>query len=243
MRQTRQQLDQATGRRACQTQTTVLLLRQKQPSAGRENHTAPAIIACVNMRHPVRFGGPPRAGRDAGLLPGRYPIQRRRPEPGRTAQDGRPGRFAKFTADTAPVGDVHRIEILRGPGGTLWGAMALDGVSDTITRKPCEMRRPTPGCASCWSPAAQPGWRNSKRSRPLESTTGCCVVYPCASPHARRASPSGCPGCRRGMCTGCAPARTTQPAGRPIPAGRSRGCRKPGASCPYPPPSDTTRMT
>lgn len=31
--------------------------------------------------------------------------------------------------------DVERIEVIRGPGGTLWGANAVNGVIDTITKR------------------------------------------------------------------------------------------------------------
>jgi len=31
--------------------------------------------------------------------------------------------------------DVDRIEVIRGPGATLWGANAVDGVINVITKK------------------------------------------------------------------------------------------------------------
>ena len=34
-----------------------------------------------------------------------------------------------------PLGDIERIEVIRGPGGSLWGANAVNGVVNIITRK------------------------------------------------------------------------------------------------------------
>src|SRR6185503_16002480 len=39
--------------------------------------------------------------------------------------------------DTA-LEDIERIEVIRGPGGTIWGANAVDGVINIITRKASE---------------------------------------------------------------------------------------------------------
>jgi iron complex outermembrane recepter protein len=36
--------------------------------------------------------------------------------------------------------DVERIEVIRGPGGTIWGASAVNGVINVITRRPAETR-------------------------------------------------------------------------------------------------------
>jgi iron complex outermembrane recepter protein len=40
-----------------------------------------------------------------------------------------------------PLSEVERIEIVRGPGGALWGANAVNGVINILTRRP----QPTPG--------------------------------------------------------------------------------------------------
>ncbi len=38
-------------------------------------------------------------------------------------------------AGPAPGGYVDRIEVIRGPGGTLWGANAVNGVINIITKE------------------------------------------------------------------------------------------------------------
>ena len=35
-----------------------------------------------------------------------------------------------------PVSAIERIEVIRGPGGSLWGANAMNGVINIITRTP-----------------------------------------------------------------------------------------------------------
>ena len=39
-----------------------------------------------------------------------------------------------WTADNVMLEDIDRIEVIRGPGGTIWGANAVDGVINIITR-------------------------------------------------------------------------------------------------------------
>src|SRR2546430_12946891 len=54
--------------------------------------------------------------------------------------DGRivyPPNFAGVYWDTVdvPLEDIERIEVIRGPGGTIWGANAVDGVISIITKR------------------------------------------------------------------------------------------------------------
>ena len=39
-----------------------------------------------------------------------------------------------------PLDDIARIEVIRGPGGTIWGANAVDGVINILTKEPAETR-------------------------------------------------------------------------------------------------------
>ena len=39
------------------------------------------------------------------------------------------------TQDCVPLEDIDRIEVIRGPGATLWGANAVDGVINIVTKK------------------------------------------------------------------------------------------------------------
>jgi iron complex outermembrane receptor protein len=39
-----------------------------------------------------------------------------------------------WQAQATPLADIERIEVIRGPGGTIWGANAVDGVINIITR-------------------------------------------------------------------------------------------------------------
>jgi iron complex outermembrane receptor protein len=64
------------------------------------------------------------------------------------------------------LGDVERIEVIRGPGATLWGANAVNGVINVITRSSAETQGGTvgllAGTASRWTANARYGLRLGK---------------------------------------------------------------------------------
>jgi iron complex outermembrane receptor protein len=64
------------------------------------------------------------------------------------------------------LGDVERIEVIRGPGATLWGANAVNGVINVITRSSAETQGGTlaglVGTSSRWTANARYGFRLGK---------------------------------------------------------------------------------
>ena len=58
-----------------------------------------------------------------------------------------------------PLDDIERIEVIRGPGGTLWGANAINGVINIITRSAQE----TPGLRLSTSSGHDEGYQGSVR--------------------------------------------------------------------------------
>jgi len=45
-----------------------------------------------------------------------------------------------WDVQTLPLSTIERIEVIRGPGGVLWGANAVNGVINIITRSPADVR-------------------------------------------------------------------------------------------------------
>ncbi len=45
-----------------------------------------------------------------------------------------------WQAQATPIADIERIEVIRGPGGTIWGANAVDGIINIITKDAKETR-------------------------------------------------------------------------------------------------------
>ena len=56
--------------------------------------------------------------------------------------------FAGVYWDTLdlPLEDIERIEVIRGPGGTAWGANAVNGVINVITKKASETKGDIASC-------------------------------------------------------------------------------------------------
>ena len=51
-----------------------------------------------------------------------------------------------WTVDNVMLEDIDRIEVVRGPGGTIWGADAVNGVINIITKSAQKTKRLSPAC-------------------------------------------------------------------------------------------------
>ena len=77
-----------------------------------------------------------------------------------------------WDAEGIALEDIERIEVIRGPGATLWGANAVNGVINIITKHTDQTRGVYPGRrapaprSGCWAPHASAAtWAN-------QATTG-----------------------------------------------------------------------
>jgi hypothetical protein len=131
------------------------------------------------------------------------------------------------------LADVDRIEVIRGPGGSMWGANAVNGVINVIMKDAAETRGTLAvlSTGSCWYPARTPttrsrwGWRESASSRPTTrrrggfcraTSTAARRAFPIgrmATPPAAASWAAGRGGSRRRRSSSCSP-RSTAPTGR-----------------------------
>ncbi|WP_198320928.1 TonB-dependent receptor plug domain-containing protein [Azohydromonas aeria] len=131
------------------------LMKVEIVSASRRAQTLGDVAAAVHVitREDIRRAGArslPEAlrlapGMDVAQVSGAYHAVTARGFPGRYADklqvliDGRSLYWEMFSgvqweAERVPLDDIERIEVIRGPAGAVWGANAVNGVVNVITR-------------------------------------------------------------------------------------------------------------
>ena len=120
--------------------------------ASRSRASAPA-------RGPSACAASPIGSRDRCSCSSTAAPSTRRSSPARTGR----------SQDTVLLDDIDRIEVIRGPGGTLWGANAVNGIINIITK--ASQRHPGPAGASRRRKPGSCVWLRALRRRRTASAT------------------------------------------------------------------------